>query len=585
MKGIAQIQSGSLFGTAFLVSPTKVITAAHCIDGAVGTIVDISFRNRPRGSFPPTSARVLAKNDEFDVAILELQGPLPVGLEPYELCGCGNLDGQSWSGFGFPASQAGLTNGMKLTGQLIDSEAQLAFDNNVPAIQASCTEAAGWTRLRLNGRAITVDLNEPHILGGVSGGPVCANGQTGRVVGIIRWAGTPNNQIVFATRIEDVYRIFQQFLSEVILHPWRSDSEFFIQTQTATPNLVFSNLDEQSIAALWDGHGAKTLDCDLTVREAGSLAPVILRLFAHAPTGLVLRSSNNASWRTKVQALGEDWFPHGDFDAAEVASRCHHQIAGPMRSVGTRTEDDFCRLMQRECDLWVLRRLDEKWQQLLVNPASQTIGYQPSPDNLDEMSQTWEVWYPLLERDPNLCHHFLTLMLKADGTHNCQEYSGIGLGPKTFSQCLWPSLVFSLLLSPHFPHAFRPTQPLPGNLGATPPGGPRRSGHICGIRRHNNKLLSLGLQGHRWASKVVMLPGTEMPASAMDSSFARFDQEIGAVPTGLNKRPPDVFIYPAEATLLQAAATSLEAVRNYIEQRENEQVEKQKKYASQSGAR
>lgn len=585
MKGIAQIESGALFGTAWLVSPTKMMTAAHCIDGGVGTIAQIHFRNRRGGNFPAIPAVVLAKNDEFDAAILELQDALPAGLEPYELCGCGILNGQSWTGFGFPASHAGLTNGLKLTGQLTDGNAQLSFANNVAAIQMSCPEAATGTRLRLNGRAITVDLTQPHILAGVSGSPVCASDQSERVVGIIRWGGTPNNQIVFASRIEDFYPIFRQFLQDVPLHAWRSDTEFFIQTQVATPNQVVSSLDELSVSALWDGHGAKTLDCDLNVREAGPLAPVILRLFAHSPSGVVLRSSSDASWRTKMQAVGREWFPHGDFDTAEVASRCHHRAAAPARAATARPKDDFCRTIQQVCDRWVLRRLDEKWQQLLDNPAAQTIGYQPSADNLNQMSQIWEAWYPQLEGDPDLCHHFLSLMLKADGMHNCQVDSGIGLGPKTLTHCLWPALVFSLLLSPHFAPAFNPNRPKPGNLGAMSPGGQRRSGHVCGIQRHKQKNLSLGLAGHSWTSQVVMLPGALMSVAMMDSLSARFDQETGAIPTGLNNRPPDGVIFPAEDALLQAAETSLAAVRAYVDQREAEQAEKQRKYAMHSGAR
>lgn len=585
MKGIAQIKSGTLFGTAWLVGSMKVMTAAHCIDGGVGTVAQIHFRNRPQGNFPGIPAIVLARNDEYDAAILELQGALPAGLEPYELCGCGTLDGQSWTGFGFPASHAGLTNGLKLTGQLSDGEAQLAFTNHVPAIQMTCMEAGGCTRLRLNGRAIVVDLNEPHILAGISGGPVCASDQAGRVVGIIRWAGTPNNQVVFASRIEDIVPLFQQFLQGVAIRPWRSDSEFFIQTQAGTPTQVISNIDELSVSALWEGHGAKTLDCDLTVREAGPLAPVLLRLFAHSPAGVVLRSSSNVSWRAKVQALDEEWFPHGEFDAAEVASRCYHQVAAPARAANARPMDDFCRMLQLVCDHWVLRRLDEKWQQLLENPDAQSIGYQPSADNLNLMSQTWESWYPQLEGDADLCHHFLSLMLKADGMHNCQVYSGIGLGPKTLTHCLWPALVFSLLLSPHFASAFSPNRPVPGNLSATSPGGLRRSGHVCGIQRHKRKNLSLGLAGHRWTTQVVMLPGTQLSVAMMDSLSARFDQGTGAIATGLNNRPPDGAIFPAEDALLQAAQNSLAAVRAYVDQREAEQAEKQKKYAMQSGAR
>jgi hypothetical protein len=585
MKGIARISSGALTGTAFLVSSKKALTAAHCIEGGVESVVEIHFRNPLGGSFGGIQAKVLAKDDKYDAAILELQGALPIGLEPFELCTCGTLSGQDWTGFGFPHSYTGLTNGLKLTGQLSDGDAQLAFTNNVPAIQMTCIEAPGCTRLRLRDRVVALDLEQPHILAGISGGPVCASDQAGRVVGIIRWAGTPNAQTVFASRIQDIFLLFKEFLQGVTIRPWQSDCEFFIQTQADTPDQVVSNLDQLSVSALWEGHSAKTLDCDFSVREAGPLAPVILRLFAHAPGSVVLRSTNNASWITKVQSLGHEWFPHGEFDAAEVASRCHHRVAVPAHVAIARPMDDFCRMLQLVCDKWVLQRLDDKWQQLLANPHAQTIGYQPSEDNLKLMNQTWESWYRQLNGDPQLCHHFLSLMLKADGMHNCQVDTGIGLGPKTLTQCLWPALVFSLLLSPHFDGGFGPHRPIPGNLGATLAGGQRRSGHVCGIQRHNRKLLSLGLGGHRWKTQVVMLPGSQLSAAMMDSLSAPIDQETGAIATGLNAPPPDSAIFHAENGLLQAAQSSLADVRAYVARREAEHAERQRKYVMNSGAR
>lgn len=303
MKGIAQIHSGTRFGTAWLVAPGHVMTAAHCIDGGVGTFVQIHFRKQAGGSYAPIPAVVRGKNDEFDAALLELQGAVPAGLELYELCSCGPLTGQSWHGRGFPASHAGLVNGLKLTGQLIDGEEQLAFANHVTAIQMTCLQAGEMPRLRLEGRALTMDLTQPHILAGVSGGPVCANDQDGRVVGLIRWAGTPNPQTVFASRVEDIAQAFHQLLP-LTVHPWTSDTEFFLQKPAAATDDILTNLDDFSVSTLWEGHGAKSLECDLTVRDAGpALATVVLRLLAHASAGVVLKGSNQASWKTKIGKL------------------------------------------------------------------------------------------------------------------------------------------------------------------------------------------------------------------------------------------------------------------------------------------
>lgn len=148
---------GETIGTGFIVADKLAITCAHVVEFAgsrSGKTVHFVFYatgEEATATIEPDGWR--APEDE-DIALLRLNDPLPVGVEPLPLWPAKGSDGHPFSSFGFP--KIGGKDESHITGY-IDG-------------------------LINNGRWL--QISSAQISPGVSGGPVF-NTQTGRVVGVI----------------------------------------------------------------------------------------------------------------------------------------------------------------------------------------------------------------------------------------------------------------------------------------------------------------------------------------------------------------------------------------------------------------
>ena len=98
-------------GTGMLVASNRVITARHCVAGAIasGNQVDLQFDLN--GLTIDVIATVLAEDESIDICVLQLARNLDVA--PIVLDDSPPLEGSRFSAFGFPVAKLSLGHRME----------------------------------------------------------------------------------------------------------------------------------------------------------------------------------------------------------------------------------------------------------------------------------------------------------------------------------------------------------------------------------------------------------------------------------------------------------------------------------------
>jgi len=126
VSATCELTCGSDFGTGWLVTPTKVITARHCVLNAINDDTEISLVFHFSSDSKKISATVLAEDESLDVCILLLEQE--VHLEPILLSENMPIEGSEFTAFGFPVVKFDL--GHRLNGSIsqVFDKMRLAVD-------------------------------------------------------------------------------------------------------------------------------------------------------------------------------------------------------------------------------------------------------------------------------------------------------------------------------------------------------------------------------------------------------------------------------------------------------------------------
>ncbi|RPH60202.1 MAG: hypothetical protein EHM81_06710, partial [Chloroflexi bacterium] len=119
--------SGIPVGTGFLISETSALTCAHVVGAALRQPVTVDMPSAEFSlDFPllapgqTLTARAVLWDSALDVAVLEISGELPSGVQPARLVQSADLWQHAFRAFGFPE---GFPNGVWADGRILGREA------------------------------------------------------------------------------------------------------------------------------------------------------------------------------------------------------------------------------------------------------------------------------------------------------------------------------------------------------------------------------------------------------------------------------------------------------------------------------
>jgi WD40 repeat protein len=247
-NGVKECKKKVLMGTAWLIDHQFAITAAHCINDSIKTVVQqfaITATNciddgikSVTLSFPTINsiqATLVHKDALLDVALLKLEQP-QFNLQPLEISKRPDLAFQTnnWFAHGYPSMVSEFNMGMSIGGSIENFKTNF---NKAPAIQLFCKEGVN-----------KIDFEYPY-LGGMSGAPVIIQEQNNRVVGIIRYAPPEfGERILVATPVDAaVEKLAQHLPTSVQLYEY-STQQLFKRLETGVESAHTIKLQDWSDA-------------------------------------------------------------------------------------------------------------------------------------------------------------------------------------------------------------------------------------------------------------------------------------------------------------------------------------------------
>jgi len=558
-------------GTAWLIHEQHVVTAAHCV-GAIGSAAELYFWDSALPGFRAMiPAMVMRVNARKDIALLRLSAAhpelpcLPVSkrsIAPTQV---------NWTGEGFPAAGANEVGSFGIHGTVALMRGALNRNGEmVPAIQLTCLQGLERYPARQMVDAEGVPI---HFLAGVSGSAIVIPDKAHRVIGLVRCATSAfGAATIYATPIEDVWEEFKADLPGVDLHEWQRNSGC-VRLEAGT---VTSNLDQELVVAAWSEDTVKDITIDVAWGETGPLVPAVLRLVLHHPSVLRLHVRNAAAWNQRLRNYAESWIALETFDpAARVAPAVEMAQPGPVAGATHPSVAAAAMALQHLCDGYVLDRLDEKLVVLFEAPHPEDFaGYPIAVDVLARMAVTWTDWRTRLRADAALLHHFLALMVTHHGTHDCVTDPSPGAGPLTIKECLLPATIFGLAIAPFLPTALDPKHPQPGNLGRE-----ALNGHTCGIQAIKRRALDTELRAHSWTTQVVLLQMLKHRPAEWEAATETLMSSGRSRPT-LNRIAPSTLVITRDADVRTAIATSMDAIRQLLQTRYDQQLQRKQDYAA-----
>lgn len=541
--------NGEPSGTAWMIAPRFAVTAWHCVEEAESDAhITIRFGTSE------TKAATGPDDKELDVALLQIlpgQNPPP----PLPLTALPTDDRPTlpiWVGHGYPGEAPELEGGLAING----------------TIGLLCGDQYGSPRLILN---CEQGINEPDfsdpVLGGVSGGPVLIPDQNCVVAVLVRAPDPFGEKIVLATPVSAVVSKFAEQLGELKLSSWNARLRLFAIYSKPNETGFLSNIDSDFIAAAWTD-GLNGGSSNLQFRECANLRRALLRLILHAdsPSEATLQFRGAESWEADCSKLCRRVLPVVSEDSEAIMREFvwRELSADPISAGGEHFSclEDIAATIHHACDAWVLEKLRILMDRFLSSDSKRPVtllGYTIEEGIRDVIDSVWTDWQSRLEDDRELLHHFLAMMLTAEGDQEAM-HAIAGVGPRTVKPCLFPALVFSLAICACLPDRLsRPKPSQPGNLGEDD-----LAGHSCAVQLVGGERLQTSLRGHRWATPIVLLPQLGLPWIAVRAASTSFVDEHAGLSASLDREPERDLVITLDNRVLEAMGSGLDELRQSI---------------------
>jgi len=166
-----RISCGGESGTGHLITDCHVLTARHCIVGAIesGSVIELTFSGPESDITLP--ATIIAQSEEMDACILSV--PQPIGHPPIPLNPTMPREGCDWRSFGYPSGKTAI--GHRITGTIshvldvpkLKMDIDLTVDpstalNSYPGLSGAAVvsedASRGMIRLKLDGTLGAISL-------------------------------------------------------------------------------------------------------------------------------------------------------------------------------------------------------------------------------------------------------------------------------------------------------------------------------------------------------------------------------------------------------------------------------------------
>lgn len=560
--------NGKPRGAGWIVASNYAITAWHCISEVTETdSITLMFDEIQ------CAVVVVDHDSALDAAILSIypNGLLPPALPLLARPQDDVQPSPDWYGHGFPGSNGDTTRGITLAGKIISFHSAY---NDAPAIQMSCNDGCNTPGFSYAS------------FSGMSGGPVVTNLDGVKAIGII-FVAPPEfgERILFAIPIDIIVQRFSAQLRNIAIASWDNTRRVANIVRDDTDPGLTANIDLGFIEAIWS-RGLAGLYCNIRPDESTEFTSALTRVLIHADhvNGTELVISGSASWSAACKKYAREWVPVSGFQADTYAhSYIWRELTSevqPSDGVHYQNLSRAAGVIHNHCDRWVLNDIRERMSIFFDEPNTVSIiNYTIADDILGKMQTLWSNWRTQLETDSVLLHHFLTLMLTAQGNYESSR-AGSGAGPKNVDRCIFHPLVFALAVCTCLPEELMLLKhPQPGNIGDD-----SLPGHACGIEVLKGELLQLAVVKHHWSTPIVLVPHCQTSWAELHANEMHFRQLQGAPEASLDHDPPREVVIARDIALLRAIESGYAALRAHLKVMCNELIIGQQIYAQKSEA-
>lgn len=530
-------------GTCWLIAPTRVITAGHCV-GPTGSDVIVNLN----GIEVP--GVVLDCDQALDAAVVEI--PQVADLTPLLVCTRPNNTTEAeWNAFGYPGVLDGLVHGLTLGGRIRNFRAGRNDDGD--ALQLQCDEG-GLPHLDHHD-----EIGDPaQVFSGMSGAAVRVGGDGGPVVGL--WLQSPtvlHGVAILVSPMESIVDRFRESLTGVQIRPWDEQPFLDIRLLENGTCRIAAHPFLKDIASAWNvGSGRLKIACDVPRGAAPALQTALLRLIVHAPNITALEFSSHADWQTAAVQAAKSGMPLDNFVAATVVNLLPWSAltasVPPLAMTTERTMEDVARAIHESCDRWILAKLASKIDSVLAEEHTQDlIRFQIAEDLREPMGELWNSWKLMLARDAAILRNFLTLMLTENGEFDVTKRALIAVGPRTLDICLVRLLAYTLAVNCCLPNRLQLSAACPGNLMNTD-----HAGHACGIEIYKSSRLHLRIGEHSWSTPIVFIPHLDQEFDILMASTRPLSEPSGVTSAVLSSTLPRTLLFTGSKELLDAMAAN-----------------------------
>ncbi|GEM_PF-2958040 len=400
-------------GTAFFITPTRLLTAAHLVDPDPLT-ADIRRLREREDAAKACKVHLDLDTGEVEAAVVDidltldavlLEIPTGAAVTPPRLLDLDNaaIRMQRWWSRGYPSTR-GEGKTLTMSGTVSNASNRLNLDDvSVTTIELSRSQGT----------------HDPH---GYSGGPVILKMPDGKewIIGLVR-RKHDDPDVIWASPIHLVARRFATHGPIMLesLAPPSSATAFLRLTlwRQGSDRLCWHHEPPAPDFGPWwnlrsDRRGQLVLN--FSPFDEPALVSAIGRLALHG--GLArIAGRDAAAWRTRIEKMTKDGLPvSGDKAETHVAAMTFDDTASPPVTPGAPevVTAELARQIHRDLDQETLKHLNEVVARVLEGDRTLT-KWRIEDDLAAAMREIWENWFRALEMDQPTLRAFLKLLLQA----------------------------------------------------------------------------------------------------------------------------------------------------------------------------